>query len=119
MLQLLLMAAFAAAPLMLYIPPIRSLNSSLRSAKLLFAGAVSYTLSFCLNLRDVVSSFRRYDNVTSCGKWGYKHNVHGGIQFPFCNEIASSFGLGRSEFFKPKGVDGFIGPKIVYASDPK
>ncbi|CAA0837462.1 Unknown protein [Striga hermonthica] len=59
MLQFLFTAAFAAAPLMLYIPPVRSLNSFLQTAEILFSGAISYGLVVCPILRDVVSIFRQ------------------------------------------------------------
>ncbi|KAL7097948.1 hypothetical protein ACP275_10G174800 [Erythranthe tilingii] len=45
MLELLFTAAFAAAPLILYIPPIRSLNLFVEAMELLLLDAVSYVFS--------------------------------------------------------------------------
>ncbi|GFP89683.1 hypothetical protein PHJA_001112100 [Phtheirospermum japonicum] len=57
MLQLLFTAAFAAAPLMLYIPPIRSLNFFVETTEFLLRGAISYALTVCPRLPLLVSSF--------------------------------------------------------------
>ncbi|KAI3471583.1 hypothetical protein Pfo_028233 [Paulownia fortunei] len=52
MLQVLFTAAFAVAPLILCIPPIRSLNLFVETTEFLIRGAVS---SICPRLRHVIS----------------------------------------------------------------
>lgn len=57
MLQLLFTVAFSAAPLMLYIPPVRSLNLFLQTTEFLLRGAVSHAFTVCPRLRRVISRF--------------------------------------------------------------
>ncbi|KAK4404886.1 hypothetical protein Sango_0857200 [Sesamum angolense] len=57
MVPLLVTLAFSAAPLMLYIPPIRTLNHFLQATHFLLRGAVSYACVFCPDLRLDISRF--------------------------------------------------------------
>ncbi|KAG8371927.1 hypothetical protein BUALT_Bualt12G0013700 [Buddleja alternifolia] len=57
MLELFFTVAFSAAPLVLYIPPIRSLNLFVETMEYCLRGGATYALSFSPRLRLVVSRF--------------------------------------------------------------
>ncbi|KAL8459901.1 hypothetical protein ACS0TY_030945 [Phlomoides rotata] len=57
MIQLFFTVAFSAAPLTLYIPPIRSLNLFVETVELLLRDAVSHALSVYPRLRLAFSRF--------------------------------------------------------------
>ncbi|URE25865.1 hypothetical protein MUK42_36051 [Musa troglodytarum] len=51
MMQLLLVVAFSAAPLMLYVPPLRSLNPFMEAVGMLVSEAAGHMLWACLRFR--------------------------------------------------------------------
>ncbi|KAL1554631.1 hypothetical protein AAHA92_15174 [Salvia divinorum] len=57
MLQLLFTVAFSVAPLILYVPPLRSLNLFVETAAYLFRDALSYFHSVSPRLRVAISRF--------------------------------------------------------------
>ncbi|KAH6819387.1 DIS3-exonuclease-like protein [Perilla frutescens var. frutescens] len=57
MLQLFFTVAFSAAPLILYVPPLRSLNLFVETVTLVLRDAVTYFLSVYPRLRVAISCF--------------------------------------------------------------
>ncbi|EPS74182.1 hypothetical protein M569_00578, partial [Genlisea aurea] len=57
MLELLVAVAFSAAPLTIYLPPVRNLNHFLETAQLIVYGAISYALIIDATVRAALSRF--------------------------------------------------------------